>query len=279
MGTEQEPIEWDDEIDDIIVEMDVVRRDQEKARGNLAESRVLHDRTERFERLALKRATEGRIKLGEAQRKPANAKRRAEDARRQGMSRQRWDLEARRWDTEAKNLVKTIRRLEDEARRKERDSKSVAEEVRNRTETITQNLKVTHSLQQRLNYLQQLPLDRRQAPDSDGDHESGDGPASDPQSAPASQASRAALSITVRAIGALKSALDGTAHSPAQLLRLDLNPQGAVRLLLDTARPTDQTVSHGGSTVLLIDRSLLGRLSGRTLDARDSAGGSQIVLT
>ena len=279
MGTEQPPPEWDDQIDDLLVEIDVARRDRDKAQGDLAESRILHDRTERFERLALKRATEARIKLGEAQRKFANANRRAEDARRQGMSRQRWDLEARRWDTEAKNLVKSIRRLEDEARRKERDSKSMAEEVRNRTESVTQNLKVTHSLQQRLNYLQQTPLDRRQAPDVNGDHKSVDARASDVQSAPGSQASRAALSITVRAIGALKTALDATTHNSHQLLRLDLNSQGAVRLLLDSPKPTDRTVSHGGASVLLIDRSLLGRLSGRPLDARDSASGSQIVLT
>lgn len=50
MVTEQEHWEWHEELEDTRIELEAANRLEDKARRAHAESRVLHDRTERFVR-------------------------------------------------------------------------------------------------------------------------------------------------------------------------------------------------------------------------------------
>ena len=278
MRTKQANRDWDEELEAILIDLVRAKRHEAKARSDLTKARILRDRVERFKRRALKHAAEAQVEQETAETNAAEARRSGQEAWRNGLSEHRWDSGARRWDAVAERLGPVISRFRDEARRKRREIKDLDNDVRSRTEEVTELFKISYSLQQRFCHLRSRRNRGMIARSSRTDAESKTDAGYHVEAAPTPSDAPDALSITVPARGALKNILDRTTDRPDQLLRLDLDSLGGAMLYPDAPGPTDHRVSNKGAAVLVIGPEPHTRLLGKTLDAVRSPSGTEVVL-
>jgi len=88
-----------------------------------------------------------------------------------------------------------------------------------------------------------------------------------------------ALTVTEQACAELKRMLGSADHEPEQVIRLAPDRPGNYSLTLDTEQEGDQAVEHEGATVLVIESALSERLSGATLDVRQTPEGPSLSLS
>lgn len=85
------------------------------------------------------------------------------------------------------------------------------------------------------------------------------------------------LSVTDAAAALLGEMLRKAGAAKGKTIRLAVGKRGP-ELLLDTAKPGDTKVSHGGETVLLYDEELAEMFENKTLDAQLSESGTALVF-
>jgi Fe-S cluster assembly iron-binding protein IscA len=80
------------------------------------------------------------------------------------------------------------------------------------------------------------------------------------------------------AAGTYLNGLLGEVSAPDEIaIRVVMEEQG-LALRLDGVRPGDESFTHNGRTILLLDAAVSSALEGRTLDVEDAADGPQLKL-
>jgi Fe-S cluster assembly iron-binding protein IscA len=86
------------------------------------------------------------------------------------------------------------------------------------------------------------------------------------------------LAVTESAKGLLKEILTAHSDDPEMGVRLVLDPQKKLGLVLGKEEPGDQVVEHQGSKVLLVASDLAPALEEVTLDVEDTDDGPKLVV-
>ena len=261
MGMKRQGDEWDEEYEVTRARYKEARRVEGKARAGLGQARTRHERVRGIYERARNKVAEARSEQEKAQSRVEEARRKAEDARRKGLPRHRWESEMRRSEDDAQRRADEVTRWGDEARRQERQPRALANEVRELLPEVEELTKVSHHLEQRLDYLTKHPPGTRDR-----------GPST-------LQEDSRSLSVTESATAVLRDMLDKMERRPGQALRLVADSEGSFTLSLDTERRGDEVVSHEGTPVLLIETPIPESLLGSTLDVNETPQGAQIVLS
>jgi len=85
------------------------------------------------------------------------------------------------------------------------------------------------------------------------------------------------LEVTDAAAALLGEMLSQAGAAKGKTARLAIG-KGGTELVLDSERPGDTKISHGGETVLVYDEELAGMFENKTLDAQLSEGGAALVF-
>ena len=254
--------EWDDELEAALAEYKAAKRIEDKAQGSLGEIRSRYRRTESMYEKAKAKAAEVRLAEADERRRAAEAQLKARDAQLKGLpGRGRFEAEGRRWEQQRRRSEQQIIRWQDEVRRKERELRSAAGVVNPRIAEVGKLAKESQYWEQRVKFLS-LRGGGVRAPEQ---------PAPDGDFRP--------FGVTEDATGALNSILKGMRHDPGQALRVAVNPQGNITLVLDAERPGDAVVWYQGTAVLLIESPLPAGLQGTTLDVNETPDGPRIVFS
>ena len=264
MVARQDGAVYDAEYEEARAQLRLAKRDEDKARDDLTESKLLQERSERFKMRADQQATEARTRESGANRKAQETRRKIENARSQGLPKFRLDAEIQRWQAEEQRAGQDVRRHEDESRRKEREGKEVAKTIAAKNEVMLEKVRTSHSWSQRITYLASTTDARLAVLEKDEQKR---------------QEAVQALAVTPEAVAALKSTLDSLEHSAEQTLRLNVGAEDSISLFLDQPREADHVVSHEGVTVLLVEPPLLEGLQGATLAVAESTNGASLVLS
>ena len=153
MVARQDGAIYDAEYEEARAQLRLAKRDEDKARDDLTEAKLLQERSERFKMRADQQATEARTRESGANRKAQETRRKIENARRQGLPKFRLDAETQRWQAEEQRAGQDVRRHEDESRRKEREGKEVAKTIAAKNEVMLEKIRTSHSWSQRITYL------------------------------------------------------------------------------------------------------------------------------
>jgi len=86
------------------------------------------------------------------------------------------------------------------------------------------------------------------------------------------------LNVSERAAEALHATLDENRNEPDDVLRIEQTDTG-LALAIGSQRDGDQLIDHDDVTILAIDPAVSQALDGATIDAVESQGGVQLVLT
>ena len=86
------------------------------------------------------------------------------------------------------------------------------------------------------------------------------------------------IEVTDKARQELKRILVETTDMPQGRLRLLYRGKGELGLGIDIEMPTDESIEHEGSTVLVVEHELALSLQGITLDANDTPIGPELVI-
>ena len=86
------------------------------------------------------------------------------------------------------------------------------------------------------------------------------------------------LTVTEGAKQLLKGILTAHSDDPKMGVRLALDPQGQMGLVLGEEQPGDHVVEHQESKVLLVASELAPALEEVTLDVEDTADGPKLVV-
>ena len=86
------------------------------------------------------------------------------------------------------------------------------------------------------------------------------------------------LTVTEGAKQLLKGILTAHSDDPEMGVRLALDPQGQLGLVLGEEQPGDHVVEHQESKVLLVASELAPTLEEVTLDVEDTADGPKLVV-
>ncbi len=251
----------DQEIEAIQAKLLEVQRAEKGARLKLGEARSRYNRVTGMLTRSRKKEAEAHSKEQAAKRKSEDTGRRVEDAHQRESARYaRLMAESQRWDRDARRHADEQLRWQDESRRKEREVAASDREVRGVMAEVADIAKGAIPWEQRLKFLSQHRGRSSARP-----------PTSDSDSRP--------LSITGRAIAALKQMLDSMEHRPDQALRLRADADGKIALSLDAQRQGDSVVRHEDTSVLFIDPPVARTLQGRTLDVGETPGGSPLMLS
>jgi Fe-S cluster assembly iron-binding protein IscA len=87
------------------------------------------------------------------------------------------------------------------------------------------------------------------------------------------------VEVTTRAKERLRSTWQARVNKPGITLRLKRFAPGQLGVVADRRREGDQVVEHEGTTILLIDETLVDSLAGATIDCREYPEGSRLVIT
>ena len=229
--------QWDQEHEDVRIKLAGTRLALKRATAVVREKQMEHDRAERLQIRAEKKAKDAVAGEGFARRKLEEAQRGGVDARRKELPRHRWTAEIRRWNAQLEIAEGDVRRWGDDTRRQETLVKNLNQEIedqREEVERLTAEIKV---LDERFRYLvkfgQGLKTRNRNLLKSSAEQ--------------AARQVSPSFAITRRATAALKEVLNGLEREPNQLLRLSVSPEGGISLTLDTAQPGYTVVSHEGA--------------------------------
>ena len=255
------PAEDSTEFMQALIELTQAKETQKKFEKVAGEARSKHERVKGMHARARSQQADAAQGQVDAERNLEQARYRTDDARRRGMSTHRWEAEAHRWTVEGQRSAEGARRWGEETRRKEREVRTAFEEVRDMTEELGDLQKATFKMDQRLNAI------------ALGEKFGGRG------AAPALQPGQKSLAVTEAATAVLKQILDNANRRPDQVLRLNADAEGNIKFSFDTARETDNLVTHQGSTVMLIESPLPASLQGTTLDVKETPSGPNLILT
>jgi Fe-S cluster assembly iron-binding protein IscA len=86
------------------------------------------------------------------------------------------------------------------------------------------------------------------------------------------------VTVTDSAKGLLKEILTAHSDDPQMGVRLALDPQGQLGLVLGEEEPGDLVVEHQESKVLLVPSELASALEEATLDVEDTADGPKLIV-
>ena len=87
------------------------------------------------------------------------------------------------------------------------------------------------------------------------------------------------IGTTERARQELKKLLEAQTEEAKACLRLVVNEQGQLMLVVDTKREGDKEVEHEGATVMVLGEDLAGELEGITIDVEDTTEGSRLIVS
>ena len=86
------------------------------------------------------------------------------------------------------------------------------------------------------------------------------------------------VNVSQRAAEALQATLEQNRNAPDDVLRIEQTDTG-LALAIGSRHDGDQLIDHDSNTILAIDPAVSSALDGATIDAVESAGGVQLVLT
>ena len=86
------------------------------------------------------------------------------------------------------------------------------------------------------------------------------------------------INITRRARQKLERLSSTNVDMPQARLRLIDRGQGKFGLGVDMEMPSDEIVTHNGSTVLVVEQELSARLEGATIDTEGNDEGTQLII-
>ena len=146
--------QWDQEHEDVRIKLAGTRLALKRAIAVVREKQMEHDRAERLQIRAEKKAKDAVAGEGFARRKLEEAQRGGVDARRkEELPRHRWTAEIRRWNAQLEIAEGDVRRWGDDTRRQETLVKNLNQEIedqREEVERLTAEIKV---LDERFRYL------------------------------------------------------------------------------------------------------------------------------
>ena len=253
---ETEARRWETRVQELSHE---VQRRETQARSHAQQAQTdatnmshEHARMKRQSGQAERMGAEARARMVDAERKAKDARRKGQDAHNEARSLVDLDTEAQRWDDEVRRFATQVAGYMDEHKRGEREAVSIGERIQGLTVEVDERSQATQRYEQRLSALA----------------ESGRG----------GDFAVPPLVITGSATAYLKAVLDGMERLPGQMLRLNMGPDGGISLALDDAREEDRVVGCEGTGVVLVGFPMANGLLGRTLDARRSPEGAQLVI-
>ncbi len=262
VATEKTAEDWDNEFYDIKANLELAKRNEDKAQAALTEAKVKVDRSEALQRRSTSMTSTAKGREAEAKRKVEEAGRRKEEARRKGLPHTRWESEAHRWRSEGARSAQDAQRWELEARRQERAARELGANVRAQMAVYQAAAGETHGWEQRYKALAlvrpRTVTEKVEEPPT---------------------LEETPFTVTPTAAAALMDTLSQLDHQSNQILRLTLDPASKISIALDSEREGDQIVKAGDTPVLLIEPRIRDSMQGKTLDARASENGTQIVLT
>ena len=155
MGTQY--TKWDDEVEDARIEVRRAKAEEEEARRDHTEKKLLLERGERSAQRSDRNAADARSRIAEARRRADEARRKGDEDRRKGLSIHRWANELHRWEAEGQRANSDMRRFEDEGRRFTRDSRAASAEARLKGDVVSEMVKSSHKARQKFSFLLSRP--------------------------------------------------------------------------------------------------------------------------